>query len=136
MGSVFQTSSACCKQDGVQNLDVIEAVEGVDYLIHKNVVQVRVPVGLGVDYLSPKTGENFPINERPMGKQEYAHWIKARIEDIGMVKGVDYTDHKFVVGRATQIDYLVTPDMAKELGMLERNERGLGTARRQTSVPM
>lgn len=48
-----------------------------------------------------------------------------------MVAGVDYLDHKSVVqvdgqGRNV-IDYLVTPDIAKELGMLERNARGRAT---------
>lgn len=57
-------------------------------------------------------------------KREYATWFKQRIEDIGMVEGVDFTVDKFVNGKATQIDYLVTPDIAKELGMMERNAAG------------
>ena len=48
---------------------------------------------------------------------------------------MDYLDHKNVVQvphqggfRSTEfIDYLVTPDIAKELGMLERNARGRAT---------
>jgi phage anti-repressor protein len=57
-------------------------------------------------------------------KYQYADWFKQRIEDIGAVEGVDFTVQKFLNGRATQIDYLVTPDIAKELGMLERNAQG------------
>ena len=57
-------------------------------------------------------------------KQQFADWIKGRIEQYGFVDGVDFTVHKFMNGRATQIDYYVSIDMAKELSMVERNEKG------------
>jgi phage anti-repressor protein len=68
--------------------------------------------------------------------RQYADWIKQRIEEIGAVEGADYLIHKFVKQvphqggfRNTEvINYLVTPDMAKELGMLERNAQGRATA--------
>ncbi len=56
--------------------------------------------------------------------RQYANWINQRIDEIGAVEGVDFTVDKFINGKATQIDYLVTPDIAKELGMLERNAQG------------
>ncbi len=57
-------------------------------------------------------------------KQDFSTWIKARIEQYGFVHGQDFTIHKFVVGRATQIDYNITIDTAKELSMVERNDKG------------
>ena len=56
--------------------------------------------------------------------RQFADWIKQRIIEIGAVEGVDYTVHKFVNGKATQIEYYVTPGMGQELGMLERNDKG------------
>lgn len=55
-------------------------------------------------------------------KQEFANWIRARVEQYAFIEGADFTVDKFVNGRATQIDYHVS--MAKELAMVERNEKG------------
>ena len=57
-------------------------------------------------------------------KQEFANWIKGRIDQYGFVDGVDFTVDKFINGRATVIDYHISLDMAKELSMVERNEKG------------
>jgi len=57
-------------------------------------------------------------------KQEFSNWIKNRIESFGFVEGVDFTIDKIVIGRATQNDYAISLDMAKELSMVERNEKG------------
>lgn len=57
-------------------------------------------------------------------KQEFANWIKARIEKFGFIEGQDYTVDKFINGRATVIDYHLTIDMAKELAMVENNDKG------------
>ena len=61
-------------------------------------------------------------------RQKFADWIRQRIDEIGAEECVDYVIHKFVnnplQGGRPQIDYYVTPDMAKEMGMLERNARG------------
>lgn len=57
-------------------------------------------------------------------KQQFADWIKARIEQYGFVEGADFTVHKFLNGRATQTDYHISIDMAKELSMVERNAKG------------
>lgn len=57
-------------------------------------------------------------------KQEFANWIRNRIEQYSFVEGRDFTVDKFINGRATQIDYYVSLDMAKELAMVERNEKG------------
>jgi anti-repressor protein len=57
-------------------------------------------------------------------KQEFANWIKSRIEQYDFVEGVDFTVDKFINGRSTSIDYHITLDMAKELSMVERNVKG------------
>jgi len=57
-------------------------------------------------------------------KQEFANWIKQRIAQYGFEESIDFTVDKFINGRATQIDYYVSLDMAKELSMVERNAQG------------
>lgn len=58
-------------------------------------------------------------------KQEFANWIKSRIEDYGFVEGRDFlTSLSKSTGGRRAIDYTISIDMAKELAMLERNEKG------------
>jgi len=57
-------------------------------------------------------------------KQQFADWIKARIEKFGFEEGQDFTVHKFMNGRAAVTDYHLTIDMAKELAMVENNDKG------------
>lgn len=61
-------------------------------------------------------------------KREFATWIKQRIQKFGFVENEDYTVFdKFVKnlngGRPT-IEYALTLDMAKELAMVEANDKG------------
>ena len=57
-------------------------------------------------------------------KQEFSNWIKGRIEKSGFVDGEDFTVDKFINGRATVIDYHLTIETAKELAMVENNDKG------------
>lgn len=57
-------------------------------------------------------------------RQEFSNWIKGRIEKYGFAEGEDFTVDKFINGRATVIDYHLTIEMAKELAMVENNEKG------------
>ncbi len=65
-------------------------------------------------------------------QQEFAHWIKNRIEKYGFVENEDYILDKFSKvqlegGREVQrpvIDYHLTMDTAKELAMVEANDKG------------
>ena len=57
-------------------------------------------------------------------KQEFANWIKSRIEKYGFIEGEDFTVDKFINGRATIIDYHLTIETAKELAMVENNDKG------------
>ena len=61
-------------------------------------------------------------------KQEFANWIKDRIRKYGFLQGIDFTVDKIIngenKGRFASNEYLISLDMAKELAMVENNERG------------
>lgn len=57
-------------------------------------------------------------------KRHFADWIKQRIKKYDFIQNDDFTVHKFVIGKTIQIDYAITIDMAKELSMVENNEKG------------
>ena len=60
-------------------------------------------------------------------KQDFSTWIKARIDKFDFIEGEDYLFHKIMEnpqGGRPQIDYIITIDMAKELAMVENNEKG------------
>ena len=67
------------------------------------------------------------LHEHLESKQDYSTWIKARIKKFEFVKGKDYvlTFHK--IGERQNVtthEYHLTLDMAKELAMVENNEKG------------
>ena len=68
------------------------------------------------------------IHERVGSQRKFSDWIKERIDKYGFVEGQDFTVHKFVNGDSTgqflPIEYEITLDMAKELGMVEGNNKG------------
>ena len=57
-------------------------------------------------------------------KQEFSNWIKNRIEDYGFLDGVDFLTNLSKTQGRPRIDYFLSLDMAKELSMGERNEKG------------
>ncbi len=58
-------------------------------------------------------------------KQQFADWIKNRIEKYGFVENQDFTTFSEVYEKGRpRVDYALTIDMAKELAMVEGNERG------------
>jgi len=62
--------------------------------------------------------------------RDFPTWVKSRIEEYGFVEGVDYILCSPNLGSAmgsggrNRIDYFGTLDMAKELAMVERNDKG------------
>lgn len=61
-------------------------------------------------------------------KQEFAHWIKDRINKYGFMQGVDFTLFDKVIknpsgGRPTT-EYFLTIDTAKEMAMVEKTAKG------------
>lgn len=61
-------------------------------------------------------------------KQDFSTWIKSRVEKYEFVEGQDFCSfHKIVereTGATTRIEYALSLDMAKELSMVENNEKG------------
>ena len=60
-------------------------------------------------------------------RRKFSDWMKERIEQYAFVEGADWVVHKFVnnpAGGRPTIDYHLTLDMAKELAMVENNEKG------------
>lgn len=61
-------------------------------------------------------------------KQEFANWIKNRIRDYGFIEDQDFVRLTNLSsegkGGQNKVDYIISIDMAKELSMVERNERG------------
>ena len=59
-------------------------------------------------------------------KRQFADWIKNRVEKYGFVENVDYItfSQNCEKGRPSQ-EYFITLDMAKQLAMVENNEKGM-----------
>lgn len=66
-------------------------------------------------------------------KQQFSNWIQNRIDEYGFTQGIDFigvnkiinTDAGFFGRREkTVLDYHLSLDMAKELCMVERNDKG------------
>jgi phage anti-repressor protein len=64
-------------------------------------------------------------------KQQFSHWIQDRINDYKFMQAIDFMvkdnfiyDETAFGGKRKIIDYHLSLDMAKELSMVERNEKG------------
>ena len=80
---------------------------------------IKIEVHNGTEMINARELHEFLGNGR-----KFSDWIKQRIGQYGFSIGVDFTNHKSVIGKATQIDYFITIDMAKELAMVENNKKG------------
>lgn len=61
-------------------------------------------------------------------KQEFSNWIKNRIKQYGFIENQDYCSFDKIVkrdnGATVRKEYALSIDMAKELSMVENNEKG------------
>lgn len=61
-------------------------------------------------------------------KQDFSNWIKNRIEKYDFVENQDYCSFNKIIereiGATSRIEYALSLDMAKELSMVENNEKG------------
>ena len=61
-------------------------------------------------------------------KQDFSNWINNRIKQYGFAENTDYLLNKIIVqvpsGKKYKNEYFLTLDMAKELAMVENNEKG------------
>ena len=76
---------------------------------------------------------NQAVNARELhhklgSKQQFANWIRNRIEKYGFVENQDFCSFNKVIkrenGATTITEYALSLDMAKELCMIENNEQG------------
>ena len=71
----------------------------------------------------------FPANAETLFKflvvnSKFADWIKNRITQYGFIENQDYIVKTTYTGRRPRKEYFVTLDMAKELCMVENNDKG------------
>jgi len=57
-------------------------------------------------------------------KQGYSDWIKYQISKLNLKEGLDFTKHIYVVGKNKVIDYIVTTDSAKNIGLISFTDKG------------
>lgn len=62
-------------------------------------------------------------------KQQFADWIKTRINQYGFIENQDYVilaseNYEASWGGKNRVEYALTIDMAKELSMVERSDKG------------
>ena len=65
------------------------------------------------------------LHEFLESKRQFADWIKNRISEYDFIENQDFVrfHKKMKANNATMIEYYITLDMAKELSMVERNEK-------------
>lgn len=83
--------------------------------------------------LIPMSANGKEVNARDLhaflgSKRDFSTWIKDRIKSYDFIEGVDFQSFTEIVerevGATTRIEYVLSVDMAKELSMLEGNDRG------------
>ncbi len=57
-------------------------------------------------------------------KTKYHMWIKRRVDSLGAEENIDFIVLKNGHDKFTEIDYIITDDFAKHLGMLEKTSKG------------
>ncbi len=77
---------------------------------------------------------NQVVNARELhqflgSKQDFSHWIKKRINEYGFVENEDFVlldnfNEQKGRGGHNKKEYAISMDMAKELSMVERNDKG------------
>ncbi len=77
------------------------------------------PIGAEINSADARELHTFLNSE-----QQYADWIKNRISQYGFIENQDYVVKTTYTGRRPRKEYFITLDMAKELCMVENNERG------------
>ncbi|OEV57419.1 antirepressor [Campylobacter jejuni] len=84
-------------------------------------IQIYNDKTIGAEINSANAREIFQFLN---SEQEYSNWIKNRISHYNFIENQDYiTELVYTKGRPRK-EYYVTLDMAKELCMVENNEKG------------
>ena len=67
-------------------------------------------------------------------KRQFADWIKQRINQYGFIENEDFSISQICEkGGRPRTDYIITVDMAKQLSMVENNEKGNQVCRKHLS---
>lgn len=84
---------------------------------------------IGTDKI--KTVSARDVHSELGSKKDFTDWMKARIAKYGFIEGEDYIvllpylgEQKEGKGGANKVDYFISLDMAKELGMVESTQKG------------
>ena len=77
------------------------------------------PIGAESNSADARELHSFLNSER-----QYANWIQDRITQYGFIENQDYVIKITYTGRRPRKEYFVTLDMAKELCMVENNDKG------------
>ncbi len=64
------------------------------------------------------------LHEFLESKQQFSHWIKNRIERYSFTQGIDFITIDNSIYSPPRKEYIITIDTAKELSMVEQNEKG------------
>lgn len=64
------------------------------------------------------------LHEFLESKQEFSNWIKGRISKYGLIEGQDFITFDRIIKRSKATEYALTIDAAKELAMVEGNDKG------------
>lgn len=93
-----------------------------------NKIEKALPVTANNDQLQANTINARDLHSYLESKQDFSTWIKKRIQKYQFIEGEDFVlFHKKMenskMGRPS-VEYHITTDMAKELGMVENNTRG------------
>lgn len=89
----------------------------------------RTPKIKVTDLIQLDANDQFVIDGRKLHaflkvKSEFRNWVKNRIAQYDFIEGVDFIAGIFLPPPSERIDYAFTISMAKELCMVEKNERG------------
>lgn len=57
-------------------------------------------------------------------KRQFGNWVQQRINDVDAIENLDYVTINKKINRQTLKEYILTMDTAKEMAMLERNDKG------------
>ncbi|OFA04822.1 antA/AntB antirepressor family protein [Duganella sp. HH101] len=92
------------------------------------VQDIGIQSGAVVDGATIQTINARSLHSFLQSGKDFSNWIKDRVAKYGFVDGKDYTTFSpkqaNTLGGRPSIDYHISLDMAKELAMVERTDKG------------
>lgn len=81
-------------------------------------------IKINTDTDGKQTVDARELHEFLESRQQFSNWITNRIEQYGFVQDIDFITINNSIYSPPRKEYHVSIDMAKELSMVERNEKG------------